>query len=113
MFDPKVAVVSVGDRNRHNHVKHSVLERLIRTSTIRNNGAVYLTEAGIENNDWGALCVRNFFSEHCAIIGDDELHNGEPNELGDASVSIRVNPNGDGYWIFAANEASRRYFKSI
>jgi len=113
MFDPTVAIVSVGDRNRHNHVQDSVIESLLRKSTIENNGAVYLTEAGIEDNNWDDFCITRFFTEYCAIIGDNEFESErEANELEDESITIRVDRNGNGYFVFGATEESRQHFET-
>ena len=113
MLDPTVSIVSVGDRNRYNHVQDSVIESLLRKSSIENSGAVYLTEAGIEDNNWDDFCITRLFNEYCAIIGDNEfLSEKEDNEIGDADVTIRVDRDGFGFSVFGATPESRQHFNA-
>ncbi len=109
-FSPKVSIVTTGDYNLHDHIKQSVLKRLLELSE-KNKGAVYLSEAGIEDNNWSKFCLES--SEVCAIIGDGEkLSLREKNELKDSDINIYVKADGSEYSIIAEGEESFRNYKS-
>jgi hypothetical protein len=113
VFDPTVSIVSVGDLNPYDHIRDTIIERLLRKSAIENDGAVYLTEAGIEENNWDDFCIRRLFTDYCAIIGDNESPTAhESNEADDASITIRVDRDGQGFFVLAATPESRRHFNT-
>jgi hypothetical protein len=89
--DPEVAIVSVGDGNRHGHPSRPALERLASTA------AVYLTERGdtrqavLGARVAGDVVLRSRDGRHYTVGGDPFL----------ASDPPRVDADGDGYFVEA------------
>jgi hypothetical protein len=72
---------------------------------------VYLSEVGIEDNNWSKFCLES--AEVCAIIGDGEkLSVKEKNGLNDSDFNIYVKADGAEYSIIAEGEDSFRSYKS-
>jgi competence protein ComEC len=86
--DPEVAIVSVGDGNRHGHPSGPALERLAATA------AVYLTERGDPRQPvlgarvGGDVVLRSRDGRQYTVAGDPYL----------ASDPPRVDADGDGYF---------------
>ena len=109
-LSPRVSIFSVGDHNPYEHVSSEVLKRVLKKSIKDNKGAVYLTEAGIENTDPDNLCLTR---KKCAFVADDEFPlQSESNETGDANVTIIVSSTGNTYEVQGKSEKSRNRYRA-
>ena len=105
VFDPKVAIFSVGDNNTYGHVDIDVLDRILAKVIGENSGRVFMTECGDNANTPQDACHSNQ-ANWCAEVVDNEFpETTESNEIGDPNIEIEVNPNGQSFIVNGAIQA--------
>jgi hypothetical protein len=99
VFDPKVAIFSVGDNNTYGHVNKDVLDRVLAKVVGENSGKVFMTECGDNVHSPQDAC-HSLKANLCAEVVDNEFPSTiESNETGDLDLEIVVALDGKAFTV--------------
>ena len=108
VFDPKIAIFSVGDHNTYEHVNKVILDRILDKVIGDNDGKVLMTECGDNVMSPTEVC-HSTKNNLCAEIVDNEFPVGlESDEIQDANIEISVSLDGKSYFVQGINYSTIR-----